>query len=578
MEKKIAQIRNRMITVITLIAILATWQHTFIIDGISAHVEMNMTIIGTFAFSIILAFIFVHKLKNEIIAFNALKEMWDDIQSGPREEAKDPLWRHYRCAQPAKIFRRPRLLGHAYELVTEELARTKKIRVSIETMNTLVHTIEQTISDEKSLIVYLSGLLVFMGLIGTFIGLLHMVGAIGGIIGSLANSAGGAGATGAFQELLAALQEPLKGMAAGFASSLFGLFSSLVVGLLGRFAGQAAGVLKGEFEAWLAGVVQFGEDENNHGNRANEAVKSDAAAVAAIPVTPDNAVLLRMIGNVLADYSRISGTFGHVSDVLKDMRASQDAHAGTTERLVGEMNRLHATQTRILEELSTTTLIAPALRDLGSNLNTFGETVGRRIEVDVSSLREMLTEMNRSHASNMRLLSSAQLQTSTQMAGAIEQLSSDIDRRSAAPSSAMLEATLERSVSNGIAEVGRFMAKHTERLESRANTLAHAQAQILSELARVANDRPASAETDRSGQRIETALSDGFGRLDQTMETAFAAYSSLLHVALAAMERADKGASLMETGKDAAPAPEQDAEQLEQMLDELRKRAAAGRA
>jgi hypothetical protein len=209
-----------------------------------------------------MAFIFVFKLKNEVIAFNALKEMWDDIRIGPNEQARDPLWRHYRCSRPGRLFKRPRLLGHAYDLVTDELARTKKIRLSVETMNTLVHKISQTIDDEKSLLGYMSGLLVFMGLIGTFIGLLHMVGSMGGIIGSLATSAGGAGATDAIQQLLGALQEPLKGMASGFAASLFGLFSSLVIGLLGRFAGQAAGVLKYEFESWLAGVVQIGDEED----------------------------------------------------------------------------------------------------------------------------------------------------------------------------------------------------------------------------------------------------------------------------------------------------------------------------
>ncbi len=97
----------------------------------------------------------------------------DDIQQDAHRSAEDPNWRLERCHQPAQVFQRPRLLGHAYELVTEELARTKKIRVSVETMNTLVHTVEASINDEKSLISYLSGLLVFMGLIGTFIGLLR---------------------------------------------------------------------------------------------------------------------------------------------------------------------------------------------------------------------------------------------------------------------------------------------------------------------------------------------------------------------------------------------------------------------
>src|SRR4051812_5023193 len=261
MEKQIAQIRNKMIGLIAIIVLGSAWQWEFISEGVMAHVYTTGSILSAFGFSIVMAFIFVSKLTNEVIAFNALKEMWDDIRMGPTEQASDPLWRHYRCSRPGRLFRRPRLLGHAYDLVTDELARTKKIRISVETMNTLVHKISQTIDDEKSLLGYMSGLLVFMGLIGTFIGLLHMVGSMGGIIGQLASSAGGSASPDAFQKLLGALQEPLKGMASGFAASLFGLFSSLVVGLLARMAGQAAGVLKHEFESWLAGVVQIGDDE-----------------------------------------------------------------------------------------------------------------------------------------------------------------------------------------------------------------------------------------------------------------------------------------------------------------------------
>src|SRR3954463_698501 len=197
MEKQIAKIRNKMIGLIGLIAIVSVWQWDFIAEGVMAHVWTTGSILSAFAFAIVMAFVFVHKLKNEVIAFNALKEMWDDIRMGPVEQRNDPLWRHYRCSRPGRLFKRPRLLGHAYDLVTDELARTKKIRISVETMNTLVHKIGGTIDDEKSLLGYMSGLLVFMGLIGTFIGLLHMVGSMGGIIGTLASSTGGGGSAGA---------------------------------------------------------------------------------------------------------------------------------------------------------------------------------------------------------------------------------------------------------------------------------------------------------------------------------------------------------------------------------------------
>lgn len=594
MEKQVAYMRNKMIALVGLILALATWQRHFVIDGVMAHVEMNMTILSTFAFSIVMAFIFVSKLKNEIIAFNALKEMWDDIRKGPTEEVKDALWRHYRCAQPGRVFQRPRLLGHAYDLVTDELARTKKIRLSVETMNTLVHKIDQTIADEKSLIVYLSGLLVFMGLIGTFIGLLHMVGAIGGIIGSLAQSAGGAGAAGAFQELLAALQEPLKGMAAGFASSLFGLFSSLAVGLLGRFAGQAAGVLKHEFEAWLAGVVQIGEEESKEHRAATHAVTiaHPMVAPATETTTADSPAMMRLLGGVLGDYARVASSFDHAARLLQEMRTAQEAQAGVTERLTGELARIQQTQTRLLEEIGGIAPIAPALRELGIGLESFGTNVSRRIEGDAAGLRDMLTEMERSHAAAMRMLSTNQLQAATQMAGAIEQLSADIDRRTVPPSTAMLEETLDRSVRTGLGEVGRLLADHADRQEARTTRLAEKQDRLIEDLAQILTTRSTETDMARLGETMEATLSEGFVRISQTMETAFSAYSSLLHVAVSAVEQAGQAHPATWTvpappvpvpPEPVAPVEEsgehfnREGDELERLLDDFRRRAAAGR-
>ena len=83
-------------------------------------------------------------------------------------------------------------------------------------------------------------------------------------------------------------------MASGFAASLFGLFSSLVVGLLARIAGQAAGVLKHGFESWLAGVVQIGDEEREeamapeglHDGRARWRRVVQATAATCWPTTP----------------------------------------------------------------------------------------------------------------------------------------------------------------------------------------------------------------------------------------------------------------------------------------------------
>ena len=563
MEKQIAYIRYKMIGLIVIIGALSTWQRDFIIEGVNAHVQMNLTILSAFGFSIIIAFIFVSKLKNEVIAFKALREMWDDIRVSPSEAARDPMWRHYRCAMPGRLFRRPRLLGHAYDLVMDELARTQKIRISVETMNTLVHKIEQTISDEKSLIVYMSGLMVFMGLIGTFIGLLHMVSAIGGIIGALAQSAGGAGASGAFQELLTKLQEPLKGMASGFASSLFGLFSSLVIGLLGRFAGQAAGVLKGEFESWLAGVVQIGDNEH-----------AETPHVIAIegPQALGEPALLRMVGGVLTDYAKVAGSFDHAARVLQEMRATQEMQSGVLERALGEIDRLHTTQVQLLEHVAGTQPLAPALRELTLGLDAFGSSVARRIEADVGGLRKLLEEMDRAHVTSLRGLSANQLQITTQLAAAIDQLNADIDRRAAMPAATRtIGPDVDQVLKAGLDDIGRMLSIHSDRLESQVGRMVERQDRLVA-----AMGRPAPAATEAaapSTRAIEAALSDGFNRVGQTVEQSFAAYSSLLQVVIGSLERSGHA----RTAAPAAADPDhfrRESEELQAMLEDFRRRAA----
>ena len=409
MEKQIAQIRNKMIGLIAIIALVSAWQWDFIAEGVASHVYTTGSILSAFGFSIVMSFIFLSKLKNEVIAFNALKEMWDDIRMGPVEQAADPLWRHYRCSRPGRLFRRPRLLGHAYDLVTEELARTKKIRISVETMNTLVHKISQTIDDEKSLLGYMSGLLVFMGLIGTFIGLLHMVGSMGGIIGTLASSTGGGGSAGAdaFQQLLGALQEPLKGMASGFAASLFGLFSSLIVGLLNRMAGQAAGVLKHGFESWLAGVVQIGDQEREEAMGPRGSTR------------PLEGAVVQATTNMMVDYAKVSSGFDDAVRMLHGLQARQDDHA------------------RLMQAMMQT------LSQVGAGLESLTDGVTRGVAAELSVTRDLLSDLAGAH----RELAKRHAASSAELVSALE-----LNSREALEMSARFRDDIGGRIEKGVRE------------------------------------------------------------------------------------------------------------------------------
>jgi hypothetical protein len=490
MEKQIAQIRNKMIAMIAIILLVSAWQHEFIAEGVTAHVYVTGSILAAFAFAIVMAFIFVSKLKNEVIAFNALKEMWDDIRIGANEQASDPLWRHYRCSRPGRVFRRPRLLGHAYDLVTEELARTKKIRISVETMNTLVHKISQTIDDEKSLLGYMSGLLVFMGLIGTFIGLLHMVGSMGGIIGSLAGSAEAAGPD-AFQKLLGALQEPLKGMASGFAASLFGLFSSLVVGLLNRMAGQAAGVLKHEFESWLAGVVQIGDQER-------EDAMAPRAAMAAEEQL--NGTLIHAIANMLADYSKVASNFDAAVGLLQSLQARQHEHGKLVESVVQTLSRV------------------------GTGLEALTDGVSKTVAEELAATRTMLQDLARAHSGDLKQLASGHADTSVQLAAAVEQ-NAQIAEQLSTQLSDNIEARIHHAVKEAIAPMGLTVSDQMQRLEK-----AFSQSPQHKPLGHGSTERG----------NFEDELSESFDHLNQSVGAALSGYSGVLKQAVSALDTPDE--------------------------------------
>jgi hypothetical protein len=105
------------------------------------------------------------------------------------------------------------------------------------------------LDDGRETLRYMAGLLVFLGLLGTFWGLLETVSSIGGVIKSL-RSGGEAGVM--FDEMKAGLAAPLAGMGLSFSSSLFGIAGSLVLGFLDQQLGQAQRQLRNDAEGWLA--------------------------------------------------------------------------------------------------------------------------------------------------------------------------------------------------------------------------------------------------------------------------------------------------------------------------------------
>ncbi len=137
--------------------------------------------------------------------------------------------------------------------------RQERTVLSTNTMRSLLDSLASRLDESRDLMRYLVALLIFLGLLGTFWGLLQTVTSVGDAIKNLDVGAGQSSSM--FEELKSGLQRPLEGMGLSFSASLFGLAGSLILGFLDLKASQAQNRFYHNLEDWLSTItdIQVGE-------------------------------------------------------------------------------------------------------------------------------------------------------------------------------------------------------------------------------------------------------------------------------------------------------------------------------
>jgi len=130
----------------------------------------------------------------------------------------------------------------------------------LEEVRSLLDSLASRLDEARDISRYLIGLLIFLGLLGTFWGLLQTVTSVGEAIKSLDVTTAESGTI--FEELKAGLQAPLAGMGTSFSSSLFGLAGSLVLGFLDLQASQAQNRFYNELEEWLSSITDIAASDS----------------------------------------------------------------------------------------------------------------------------------------------------------------------------------------------------------------------------------------------------------------------------------------------------------------------------
>ena len=152
----------------------------------------------------------------------------------------------------------PRLLAPMASMLAARQAKRDgqdRFTLSAPAMRSLLDGLSSRLDESRELSRYMTGLLIFLGLLGTFWGLLLTVAAVSDVIGGMSVGSGDINAL--FDQLKAGLARPLRGMGTAFSSSMFGLAGALVLGFLDLTAGQAQNRFFNELEEWLAGLTRL---------------------------------------------------------------------------------------------------------------------------------------------------------------------------------------------------------------------------------------------------------------------------------------------------------------------------------
>jgi hypothetical protein len=219
----------RMLVFLILGALIVVILYRPVWEAFRANPGLNALIIGVLLIGIALSFRQVVRLYPEINWVNG-----------------------FRLADPGLAVERPPVLLAPMAAILGD--RVGRMAISHQVMQGILDSIATRLDEARDIARYMTGLLVFLGLLGTFWGLIETVGSVGGVIQKL-NVGGGDSGT-VFDQLKQGLAAPLAGMGISFSSSLFGLAGSLVLGFLDLQMSQAQNRFYTQLEDWLSTTVR----------------------------------------------------------------------------------------------------------------------------------------------------------------------------------------------------------------------------------------------------------------------------------------------------------------------------------
>ncbi len=227
----------RMILLLVIVIIISYFLYEPLRNAFDGNREINSLIIFTFIIGVLLAFRQTFRLSKE---GNWLKLIKNNDFFFPDKN------------NSLKI--KPELLAPIAALLLEN--KNENSSLSANSLSTILGGVSSRLDENRDIIRYIIGLLVFLGLLGTFWGLLQTISSVSTVLQSLEVSVNDNNAN-FFDKIIMGLDAPMEGMSTAFSSSLFGLGTSLILGFLDLQVSQANNRFFNELEDWLSQKAIF---------------------------------------------------------------------------------------------------------------------------------------------------------------------------------------------------------------------------------------------------------------------------------------------------------------------------------
>jgi len=295
----------KIIIFLVLVALVAAILYTELVIFFLANPFINSLILLVLAIGIILSFRQVMLLMPEIKWVNSL------------QEGRIP---------PTQ----PRLLAPVANLLRDRLGEAM---ITPSSMRSILDSVGNRLDEAKDTSRYLTGLLVFLGLLGTFYGLLETVTKVSATIGALDATAGDTATL--FTNLKQGLTAPLGGMGTAFSASLLGLSGSLILGFLDLQSSQAQNAFYTDLEDWTTSMTEL-DHPMTQMQATGLGVSSDemSAMLAQFGSTMQNANSSQNSIRAMAELARgIDGLVKHIKAEQEDLRGHIIQQGETNRKL-----------------------------------------------------------------------------------------------------------------------------------------------------------------------------------------------------------------------------------------------------